>query len=148
MSPLSAEGRYWVEPGRLQAGRYPGSVPLDPAVTFVVDLTEEGEIEPYRCEGVKRVRLPIRDFGTPSDEELTRILDTIDDALTDGEVVLVHCLGGRGRTGAVVGCYLVRHGLEPEAALARIAELRGQTSTPSPETREQIRLVSRWRTGA
>jgi protein-tyrosine phosphatase len=137
-----------LEQGRLQAGPYPGSVPLDPAVSFVVDLTEEGELEPYAVEDVEHVRLAVRDFTAPTEEAMTRILDTIDAALARGEVVFVHCHGGRGRTGTVVGCHLVRHGLDPEAALARIAELRGDDPWPSPETADQVRLVRGWRASA
>lgn len=32
-------------------------------------------------------------------------------ALAAGQTVYVHCYGGIGRTGTVVGCWLVRHGL-------------------------------------
>ena len=95
--------------------------------------------------------MPIRDFSVPTEEELRRILDTIDLALDRGEVVYVHCFGGRGRTGTVVGCHLVRHGLAPEEALARVAELRAglpDASSPSPETAAQLELVRRWRPGS
>ncbi len=36
----------------------------------------------------------------------------------------MHCWGGVGRTGTVVGCWLVRHGLDDGDAIARIATLR------------------------
>jgi protein-tyrosine phosphatase len=147
---------YWVEPGRLLAGGYPFSVDdvarLCRTVTFIVDLTEEHELEPYveQLRGVRRVRMPIRDFSVPIDEEMVRILDLIDEALAHEEVVYVHCWGGRGRTGTVVGCHLVRHGMEPSEALARIARLRRRVPdrhVPSPEAAEQIAMVRRWRPG-
>jgi protein-tyrosine phosphatase len=147
------ERSYWVEPGRLLAGAYPDpEAALDGVITFVVDLTEEGELAPYsaRLERAEWVRMPIRDFSVPSDAELRRILDTIDVALDRGEVVYVHCFGGRGRTGTVVACHLVRHGLAPDDALARVGELRAQVpdaGSPSPETADQIELVRRWQAG-
>lgn len=147
------ERSYWVKPGRLLAGAYPGpDAALDGVVTFVVDLTEEGELAPYaaRLERAEWVRMPIRDFSVPSDEELRRILDTIDLALERGEVVYVHCFGGRGRTGTVVACHLVRHGLAPDDALARVQELRAgvpDAASPSPETVAQIELVRHWQAG-
>ena len=61
---------------------------------------------------------------------------------------ILHCFGGIGRTGTVVGCYLVRHGAEPEAALAEIARRRQGTPDGyrhAPETDEQRRLVLTWR---
>ena len=147
---------YWVEPGRLLAGGYPFSPEdvdrLCRSVTFIVDLTEEHELAPYgeHLRGVRRIRAPILDFSVPTDDEMVGILDVIDEALTRGDVVYVHCWGGRGRTGTVVGCYLVRHGVAPAEALARIAELRRRLPdgrVPSPEAGEQIAMVRRWPAG-
>lgn len=62
----------------------------------------------------------------------------------------VHCWGGVGRTGTVVGCYLVRSGLSGDEALARIRQLRRNEATanrPSPETDEQRNMVRSWRAG-
>jgi protein-tyrosine phosphatase len=53
------------------------------------------------------IRTPIRDGGCPTIDELRAILDRIDAELARGEVVYVHCGGGHGRTGTVVGCWLV-----------------------------------------
>ena len=63
-------------------------------------------------------------MGVPTIPHMTRILDEVDGALADGGSVYVHCWGGIGRTGTVVGCWLVRHGLDDGDAVARIAELR------------------------
>jgi protein-tyrosine phosphatase len=145
---------YWVEPGLLLAGGYPFSPDdvdrLCRSVSFIVDLTEERELAPYgeHLRGVRRIRAPIRDFSVPTDDEMVRILDVIDDALAGGDVVYVHCWGGRGRTGTVVGCHLVRHGVAPDDALARIARSRRRLPdghVRSPEADEQIAMVRRWR---
>ncbi|HEX9417392.1 MAG TPA: dual specificity protein phosphatase family protein [Gaiellaceae bacterium] len=126
----------WFHSGeRLFGGRYPSELP--PGVDFVVDLTEEGELPPYPCEGIEHRRMPIRDFGVPTEEELNRILDTIDEALADGRTVFVHCRGGIGRTGTVIGCYLRRHGSSAEEALEALGG--------RPETEEQFALIRDWR---
>jgi hypothetical protein len=44
----------------------------------------------------------------------------------------------------VVGSWLVRHGVDPRAALARIAKVRG---LGCPQTLEQRLLVLAWRAG-
>jgi hypothetical protein len=156
---------YRVRPGLL-AGEYPGAPTDDQAraklerllaagVDLFLDLTETGEynLNPYAPllpEGVEHRRIPIPDMGTPSTETMTHTLDTIDAALADGRGVYVHCFGGIGRTGTVVGCHLVRHGLAGEAALARVAELRWGTPDGyrrSPETHAQRRMVVNWLAG-
>jgi hypothetical protein len=164
---------YWVIKGQLLAGEYPRAVDeaesvaklrslLDAGVTLFIDLTEanEGALKPYdylldaeaktRGITIRRLRLGWQDYGTPSIQHMSAVLDTIDTAIADGEVVYIHCWGGIGRTGAAVGCYLVRHGSSPDDALTLIAERRQGTPDgcrPSPETREQERFVRSWRPG-
>lgn len=156
---------YWVLPGRFLAGGYPGDWDeersrrnmrrlLEAGVSFFLDLTEEGEQEPYlplaydEAGGrpIEYRRLPIGDFAVPDVEQMVHILDTIDAALADGHTIYLHCLGGSGRTGTVVGCYLVRHGMPGAEALAEIARLRQEMANPrpSPETAAQRRFVLEW----
>lgn len=147
-----------IEKGRLVAGRHPSaqgpeSAPgevrdlLSHGVTLVVDLTDEGELEPYEHllpAEVRHVRLPIRDFSVPTDDQLATTLDVIDAEIAAGGVVYVHCWAGCGRTGVVVGAWLVRHGSDPRQALARIAEARG---AGCPQTLEQRLVVLGWEAG-
>lgn len=149
---------YWVRPGRLLAGGYPGSLVelnsrekiawlLEKGVTSFLDLTQEGELKPYaEClpEFITYERMPIPDMGVPRTSEMLTILDAIDTALAAGKIVYVHCWAGRGRTGTVVGCYLVRHGMPGIAALNEIIRLRGGRRD-SPEADEQYEYVRNWR---
>jgi len=142
---------------RLIAGRHPcawgpENAPeevsrlLDDRVTLFVDLTQEGELEPYAhlVSPARHVRMPIRDFSVPTPDDLVATLDAIDAELDAGGIVYVHCWAGCGRTGVVVGCWLVRRGLDPRAALAKIAEARG---LGCPQTLEQRLLVLGWEAG-
>lgn len=147
-----------IEPGRLIAGRHPCAVsPTEAAdavrhlaeegVTLFVDLTQQGELEPYAAHvgpPARYVSRPIRDFSIPTRAELVAILDEIDAELEAGGVVYVHCWAGCGRTGIVVGTWLVRHGADPGDALRRIADARG---LGCPQTLEQRRLVLDWTPG-
>ena len=161
---------YWVRPGRLAAGEYPGSHNPGEAssklrhlvakgVDHFVDLTDEGDwLKPYdqvaREEGrrigktVHYESRPIRDVSVPDHPDvMTGILDAIDTSMDAGHTVYVHCWGGVGRTGTVVGCWLVRHGLAGDEALDQIAEWwkdveKAERIPFSPETREQERVDS------
>ncbi len=76
------------------------------------------------------------------------ILDTIDRSIADDGRVYVHCWGGVGRTGVIVGCWLARHGFPGDQALVRLRELWRQCPKSryrqSPETREQEQYILRW----
>jgi hypothetical protein len=152
---------YWVVPGKLLAGYYPGDPDrdgtiaklgalLDTGIRAFIDLTEEMEFNrwgmglvPYEEDlrqvaddkgipGVSYRRMPIPDLGVRTKEAMREILDTIDWEMDNGRPVYVHCLGGIGRTRTVVGCWLARHGVaSAEAVLDRIAELR--SGDPSAE---------------
>ncbi len=145
---------YWVVPGKLLAGYYPGDPDhngtiaklgalLDTGIRAFIDLTEEMELNhwdiglvPYEKDlqrvagdkgipGVVYCRMPIPDLGVRTRDAMREILDTIDREMETGRPVYVHCLGAIGRTGTVVGCWLGRHGIvSGEAALDRIAQLR------------------------
>jgi len=164
---------YWVSPGRFLAGGYPGvgsnvetrlalrSLLLT-GLTFFLDLTEEGEygVEPYARvlseeagllgRSIQYCRVAIPDGDVPSIEDMVRILDTVDGALAAGGVVYLHCFAGVGRTATAVGCYLVRHGLEGQAALREVYRLRYGRRVwwkgPGPNMPQQA-MVRNWRAG-
>jgi hypothetical protein len=170
---------YWVEPGKLLAGCYPGAKNpkeaeaklgglLESGIRLVVNLMEEDEFghdgEPFvpyeetlhrmaKKIGteVECVRIPIPDLTSPTPALMVTILDRIDQAISQEKPVFVHCWGGKGRTGTVVGCFLARHGKAlGKEALQEIMELRKNDPTShqrSPETDSQRRMVKYWRKG-
>jgi DNA polymerase-4 len=161
---------YWVVPGRFLAGEIPSAGEVSVArerlrrvlaagITCFIDLTIESESDLLPYTGIlekeaarmgvtaRRLNLPIEDMDTPSREQMQKILESISSALQAGENVYLHCWGGRGRTGTVVGCYLVKQGASPEHALEQIRRWRAgtpQAGSPSPETTGQIYFVMNW----
>ncbi len=161
---------YWVIPERLLAGEYPSSLKdaearaklaalLDAGVRSFVDLTEtEDGLRRYR-ELAKTLaaergmdvhyrQMSIKDLGIPSAAHMVDILTHIESEMANERPVYVHCWGGIGRTGTVVGCWLrAWDGRGGDEAIKRIAELRRDTPDGfkrSPETAEQRRFVTHW----
>ena len=161
---------YWVEPGRLLAGEYPGRYTtestrqridalLEAGFDTFIDLTKPNETIPYFRILLEESKLyetevehhsfPIGDFGLPTPETMMSILDTIEAALQNGRKIYLHCWGGIGRTGTTVGCYLVRRGRSGEEALRQLAEWwqtvpKSQIHQRSPETQEQVQFIRNW----
>src|SRR6185369_13867783 len=110
---------YWVEPGRLLAGEYPGKFDgeltrqridalIQAGFNTFIDLTRpnetiayshllEDEAQLYGVE-VQHQRFAIGDFGLPTPGIMNSILDTIDAELQAGRKIYLHCWGGIGRT--------------------------------------------------
>ena len=171
MSDRPIAESYWVEENCFLAGEYPGSYDpetarrhmdafLEAGINTFIDLTQSHELLSYegilkeqaRVHGMNAYyhRFAIRDHSVPATDTMITILNTVDDALSSGSGVYVHCWGGVGRTGVTVGCYLVRHGATNEEALTLVNKLyRTRSNTfhypTSPETQEQIEFVRNWR---
>jgi protein-tyrosine phosphatase len=167
MNMLPFEKSYWVIPGELLAGAYPSSVSeaerleileglLAAGIKTVINLTESGEINhqgielydyapQFGSEGIEVHRKPIRDVDIPTNEEMDEILDLIEESLTNNKPVYFHCWGGVGRTGTVLGCYLLKTRMAtPDNVFAHITHLKRNTPMhhrPSPETDEQMDFV-------
>ncbi len=170
---------YWVVPGKLLAGHYPGSQDpeerwqkliglIEVGIRRIINLQEENERDyvgelfaPYATElrriaaarnvDATMIRMPIRDMSVPSHVEMRAILDEIDRSIAQNLPVYVHCWGGIGRTGSVVGCYLARHGIATNWDVVRkIKSLRRGVPdwrANSPLCPDQLALVRSWQGG-
>ncbi len=162
---------YWVLPGRFLAGQYPVRAGMQDAVARLdalltagidsfISLAEADEMGDYRPlleqranikgTSVNCITFPIVDLGLPEPGTMRLILDTIDQTLAKGDRIYLHCIGGIGRTGMVVGCYLVRHGRSGTEAVQQIhdywrSEPARRYIPMSPETPAQVQFVLNWR---
>lgn len=59
----------------------------------------------YLEKGINAIHCPIDDFGIPSFEELTNWIPQIVDLVKSKDhKILIHCMGGCGRTGLISAC--------------------------------------------
>jgi polymorphic toxin system DSP-PTPase phosphatase-like protein len=155
---------YWVIPGRVLAGEYPGGA--DDAQTHArlsrlhqagidsfLDLTEDGEMPPYRHllpQHTEYLRSAIVDVSVPNNVVQTQeLLAAIRGALSRERRIYVHCRAGIGRTGLVIGCFLADEQSNGKTALKILNRLWRQSERASswpavPQTAEQADYVRRW----
>lgn len=124
---------YWVYPGMLMGGEYPGKKDqvfterriehlFEAGVTAFLDLTERGELPTYfddltsvarsRETNFAYVRIPTpKEFTPESTIQLSRILNQIDDWMDEKRTTYVHCSDGIGRSGSALTCHMVHFGM-------------------------------------
>ena len=173
--PAHPRNSYWAVPDSLMAGEYPGERDawstrrkladyLRHGLDAFLDLTEAGELRPYEDDlnvvaremGIDcdYCRLPIRDVDVPDQPgQMHAILNQIGYWRRQGRKVYLHCWGGVGRTGTVVGCQLVEYGLSGDAALeqlrllwTRMSDDKRRRKPHTPETQAQRDYVLGWET--
>jgi len=92
-------------------------------VTSILTLTEE-PLPIDWTRGLKARHIPLDDHAPVSHSDMLVGADHIALALSNGEVLLVHCLAGKGRTGSVLAAYMMVY--EGKSARQAIDELRSR----------------------
>ncbi len=144
---------YWVSrtPVALAGMSYPGradwSLLASEGIGHVVCLTHD--VVPYDTTPSTVTAFKLQDLvsgNAPAAPERERELviaaaDDVVDHIQRGVGVAVHCMGGRGRTGTVIGVALVQLGHDPQAVidyLHRLAVGRGRRGWPESEWQSDV----------
>ena len=161
IGPLSVPGDLWwvcAEPTPLAGMAYPRAGVWDTLAArgfrHVVDLTRDTakyDATPLTSHASHLSDLIGRRHPPDAERDEARIRVAgalVAELWTAGEGVIVHCHGGRGRTGSVIGTALVLLGHEPESVvdwLHRVQRTRGRRGWP--EQRWQAEVVRRAQPG-
>jgi protein-tyrosine phosphatase len=102
----------------------------------VVSLVQTPELQQFQVgnigyamgtQAITWRHLPVADFGVPDQQataEWAQISETLHAALSARENVLLHCMGGKGRSGMIALRLMIERGEDPSRALARIRAVR------------------------
>ena len=122
-------------------------------VTMVVSLLEASEIELWNLEeepdlcrrhGMDFVHYPIRDHCAPKDfATASALVKDLAARYRRGESIIVHCLGGVGRSPTIAGAALLDQGVPLPDLIRRMSDARGY---PVPEMPEQYEWMKRYAT--
>lgn len=83
-------------------------------ITSVISLVSEEELiekgltnffEVFQANGIEVYHSPITDYGLPRETQMDSIIQYMQAQLAADRNVLVHCMGGYGRSGTVMGSY-------------------------------------------
>jgi tyrosine-protein phosphatase SIW14 len=105
---------------QVDAHVYRGAQPSDEGFAYlakigvktIIDLRETGsrskaEERTVSGAGMKYISVPMGGLTPPTDSQITRILNVLND--DSAGPVFVHCRRGADRTGAVIGAYHIQH---------------------------------------
>lgn len=137
----------------------PGRVDLDSdlnqitsnEITNVVTLVSTEELEKYKVPtlldryamlGLNVLHSPIPDYGLPEVTQMKSILIWVHKKVKAKENILIHCVGGLGRSGTVMAIYAKAYlGKTGPEAIEFVRSIRGSEAV---ETQEQQDFVNNW----
>jgi protein-tyrosine phosphatase len=102
-----------------------------------LDLIQEKE----QCEkaGIDYLAFPIADRGIPlSAKDTWELVRRLEQKLTQGKRIAIHCRQGVGRAALLAACVLSASGIDPVSAWERIAVARGCLVPDTSEQREWV----------
>lgn len=88
------------------------------------------------ARGIELLHRPIRDVSVPTLDNARSLVREL--IARRAEPILIHCIGGLGRTGVIAGCLLRALDVPPDEALRRLVAARGKRCPESAEQRQFV----------
>jgi protein-tyrosine phosphatase len=100
-------------------------------------LTREAEI--VNGAGITYINFPIADYNVPASKlPVQQLAAELNDQLSHGASIGVHCRQGIGRSSLVAACVLVTSGESPQTAFQHIERARGRSVPDTAEQKEWV----------
>jgi len=134
---------FWLEDGKLAGSSYPSTHVLkelyEEGLRVLIPLEERNDIPELEMMGFKVHPIYVQDFTAPTIPQLEEFNRIVEEA--GGVPVLVHCLGGYGRTWTMLAAYLIKnYSASAEKAISFVREKRpGAVEVP-----EQVRILKEY----
>lgn len=109
----------------------------------VVNLRLESEQSRELCQqlGLQYHYFPVRDWTCPDRRQIEEFLGIFEQSLAGP--LLVHCMGGVGRTGVFVSCYRIARGMDPAQAI-RLSHTEVSWMSMNEEQMQFVVAFGRW----
>jgi protein-tyrosine phosphatase/nicotinamidase-related amidase len=92
--------------------------------------------------GLEQKQISILDQRVPSFTQMKEIVEWMDLILSKNQKLLIHCVGGLGRSGTVACAYMIwKAKLDAKSAIQKVRESRSERAV---ESHEQIRFLELW----
>jgi atypical dual specificity phosphatase len=140
---------YWVIKGKLAGSGLPTSLSevrwsfKEKGIRSIVTIKEKPLSSDWFRNDIKidYFHISTEDYGAPSVEELDYVVNYIITQIDNGKPVMVHCSGGKGRTGTILAAYLVKKELDSitaKQAIDRISKIRRGESIQSNDQESTV----------
>ncbi|GBN92024.1 Dual specificity protein phosphatase 23 [Araneus ventricosus] len=120
----------WIDEGKLAAFGRPSSPEnlrflLENNIAYLITLSPECTPPVFTFPDIHWYEIKVREFHPPRNDQIKKFISICEKSLEQGKAVGVHCRMGRGRTGVMAACYLVKfHNMTPQSAMGQVRKMR------------------------